>query len=140
MFLRNWILVADGSRARLIQASSDGLLHNLESFDDQRGRREPHELESDRSGQAAPGHSFEHTDPQRHAQQRFARHVAEIVNARQQDFDQLTLIAAPKTLGDLRHYLDRAVSEKVNLEINHDLTHLSLHELSVRLKSAAASR
>lgn len=39
--------------------------------------------------------------------------------------DRLIVVAAPKSLGDLREFFAEAVREKVHAEIDKDLTHLS---------------
>ena len=128
MLLRNWILVADGSQARLLQQAADHSLHLLDSWDDPRGRQQ---------FRWAPGDTFEHSDPQRHAQQEFARRLAETLNQRESEYFNLILVAAPRTLGDLRRCLEERVRQKVHLQIDRDWTHVSLHELPERLQKMA---
>ena len=50
-------------------------------------------------------------------------------------FDKLVLVAAPKTLGDLRDLLPDPVKAKVVAEIDKDLTKVPLHELPKHLDS-----
>lgn len=137
MLKASWILIADGSQARLMQQNQDGSLVLLESFENQSARREPHELESDKSGQASPGKTFEHTDPQRHAQETFAHDLAKMLHDRQNDFDKLTLVAGPKTLGHIRHNLTAQVRQKIQLEVDRDWTDVTLHDLPERLQKVA---
>lgn len=72
-----FILIADGSRARLLSQDLSGHLVELHSWDSQGSRREPHDLESDRSGQAGRGKEMEHADPQHRAKFLFASRLAE---------------------------------------------------------------
>lgn len=138
--LKSYVLISDGGRARLLQQSEDGSLHEMESWDHKKGRREPHELETDRAGQGMPGHTFEHEDPQRHAQQRFAHHLAGTLKLRLNEYDNLVVVAPPKMLGMLRHEFDKEVHQKVHTEIGHDWTHLSLHEVQPLLQKAVLSQ
>jgi protein required for attachment to host cells len=137
MLLSNWILVADGSRARLLQQQTDGQLVVLHEWDSPPARKHPGQLESDRSGQAAPGHTLEHSDPQFRHQRTFARDLAEYLNKHQEEYENLVLIAAPKTLGALRDDLNERVQRKVSLESSRDWTHLPLHELPERIQQLA---
>lgn len=140
MTLNTLILIADGSRARLLSQDPGGHLLELHSWDSQRSRQEPHDLESDRSGQAGPGKTMEHGDPQRRAKFLFASRVAEDLKTNMPDFDRMILVAAPKTLGDLRGELDDKILAKVEMQIDRDWTHFSLHELPEHLEKAISAR
>jgi len=137
MLLSSWVLVADGSRARLLQQATDGHLEVLQEWDSPAARQHPGQLESDRSGQAAPGHSLEHSDPQLSRQRTFARELAEYLNKHQEQFENLILVAAPKTLGALRDQLNERARRKISLESSSDWTHLPLHELPGRIQHLA---
>lgn len=52
----------------------------------------------------------------------------------QDAFDRIILVAAPKTLGDLRKVLKRQVHARVIAEINKDLTKLDIRALQEELK------
>lgn len=134
------ILIADGSRARLLSQDQSGHLVELQSWDSQRSRQEPHEVESDRSGQAGPGKTFEHSDPQRRAKFLFASRVAKDMKEKISSFDHLILVAAPKTLGDLRTELDDQILAKVEMQIDRDWTHISLHDLPEHLEKAVSAK
>jgi protein required for attachment to host cells len=64
-------------------------------------------------------------------EEHFAEHVARILNeaADKKEYQHLTLIAAPKFLGNLRHKLKKHTSELVTKEVNKDLTHMDEQEL-----------
>lgn len=49
-------------------------------------------------------------------------------------FDRLVLIAAPKTLGDLRQHLSKAVQVRITAEVSKELTKLNEKELLEELK------
>ncbi|MGH6943019.1 MAG: host attachment protein, partial [Geminicoccaceae bacterium] len=99
------------------------------------------EIASDRPGRsfdsAGQGrHAMEPpTDPQRYAKYAFARELAhrleEAVHAHR--FDRLVVVAAPRTLGDLRDLLPDAVKAKIVAEIDKDLTQVPVHDLSRHL-------
>jgi protein required for attachment to host cells len=77
------------------------------------------------------------TDPQRYAKYEFARELAErleeAVHAHR--FERLVLVAAPKTLGDLRELLPDPVKSRVVAEIDKDLTRVPLRDLPKHLGS-----
>jgi len=137
MLLDSWVLIADGSRARLLQQATDGGLQVLREWDEPAARRHPGQLESDRSGQAAPGHTLEHSDPQYTRQRSFARELAEYLNQHQEHFDNLIVVAAAKTLGALRDDINPRVARKISQETSADWTNLPLHELPGRLQQLA---
>lgn len=140
MTIHKLILIADGSRARLLSQDQRGHLLELHSWSSQRSRQEPHEVESDRRGQGGPGKTLENSDPQRRAKLFFASRVAKDLKDRISGFDHLILVAAPKTLGDLRAELDDQILAKVELQIDSDWTHVSLHELPEHLEKAVSAR
>ena len=75
------------------------------------------------------------TDPQRYAKFEFARDLAERLEdaVHRGRFARLMLIAAPKTLGDLRELLPESVKAKVVAEIDKDLTKVPRPELGKHL-------
>ena len=77
------------------------------------------------------------TDPQRYAKYAFARELAERLEeaAHGHRFDRLVLVAAPKTLGDLRELLPDPVKTKVVAEIDKDLTGVPLRDLPKHLEA-----
>jgi len=51
-------------------------------------------------------------------------------------FDQLAIIADPKTLGRLRRQMNKSLAGRVTKELNLDLAGLSLNELKPRIAAA----
>jgi protein required for attachment to host cells len=140
-----WVLIADGARARLLAQDKPfaALKPALQQEELTGSTAQSKEIGTDR-----PGRSFDSagqgrhamappTDPQRYAKFAFARELAERLEEAVHGgrFDRLVLVAAPKTLGDLRELLPGPVKAKVVAEIDKDLTKVPLHELPKHLDS-----
>ena len=146
-----WILIADGARARVLahdrksRTLSPAFPHEFtgstaqskEIASDRQGRS------FDSSGRGQPGdvgggrHALEpRTDPQRYAEYAFARDLAHHLEdaANNHRFDQLVLVAAPKTLGDLRELLPATVKKKISAEIDKNLTNVPERDLPKHLE------
>lgn len=140
-----WVLVADGARARVLAQGKpfEGLAPAFEQEEFTGTTARSKEIASDRPGRSFDSggqgrHAMEPpTDPQRYAKYAFARELAERLEqaANAHRFDELVLVAAPKTLGDLRELLPDSVKTKVVAEIDKDLTKVPLRELPKHLDS-----
>jgi protein required for attachment to host cells len=141
-----WVLIADGARARLLaQAKPFAPLEPaLEQEEFTGSMAQSKEIGSDRPGRSfdSSGLGGRHamvppTDPQRYAKFAFARELAERLEEAVHEgrFARLILVAAPRTLGDLRELLPGAVKAKVVAEIDKDLTHVPLRDLPKHLAS-----
>lgn len=140
--ITTWILVADGSQARI--ASHAGPGRGLEPvFEDlMRGRNLPgREIMADRPGRAFDSagrgrHAMEPvTDPRAHEQQTFIKEVADLLDkeSKQGRYDRLVIVAPPKALGYLRQELSDHVRAKVTGELDKDLIHVAIHDLAGHL-------
>jgi protein required for attachment to host cells len=126
-----WVLVADGARARgFARHGTDGSLvaipdgtfvHEVERVSamgvDRPGRvRE--------SADTAHHAIAPHVDWRREGKRGFAHSLAEWLEdrARHRAFDHLVLVAAPRTLGDLRAALGTNARERLAGELAKDLT------------------
>jgi protein required for attachment to host cells len=140
-----WILIADGARARLLAQDKpfEALKPALEQEQLTGSTAQSKEIGSDRPGRAFDSagqgrHAMApSTDPQRYAKFAFARELVErledaLHGAR---FQHLVLVAAPKTLGDLRELLPPPVKAKVVAELDKDLTHVPVRDLPRHLAS-----
>lgn len=146
--LRTWILIADGARARVLEPKgSDHQMIEVEGLDFSSDHAATHDLVTDRQGRSyssqGPGRSAieAHSDPHRELKTTFANHLAEIL-AREQaagHFHRLILIAAPATLGDLRHALSDAVRNTVVGELASDLTKTPNSQIAGHLKELPLS-
>ncbi len=113
---QTWILVGDGSHARLFQVDAvDPAWHLVRTI----SREHSHER---------TGRTDSHEDRGEHD---FARKlVAELETARQAGtFQRLVLVAPPKFLGQLRGELQTSLSALVTKSVAHDYTQMSNDEL-----------
>lgn len=140
---RTWILIADGSRARLFLSQGHGT--DLQPALDQEFigvNRPSREIGSDHPGRAFDSagqgrHAMEPpTDPHRYEKQRFANEIAGILDAARckGSFDHLVIIAPPQALGDLRAQLSAGVRKMVAGELAKDLTKVPVHQLAGHLR------
>ncbi len=141
---RLWIVVADGARARFFRA--DGSDHTIRPFHEELydpARRKGSELVADRPGRTQNRihdqgrHAMEpDTDPRRVEKERFARAIAAFLaqGHREGRFNELMLVAAPRTLGDLRAALDPQVAALVRHELAKDMTTLPDTEIEAQLR------
>ena len=137
--MKTYILIADGSRARLLsRTTEEPQILQLEDWDHEAGRLPEHLTQSDDLGSTV-GQGTHHSsmtasnDPKRHSQHVFAKKLAEFLKHDCNLYDQLMVVAAPKFLGDLRKEFDGVVSRKVVAELGKDLTRVSLHDLESHL-------
>ncbi|MCE2991828.1 MAG: host attachment protein [Candidatus Jidaibacter sp.] len=128
-----WIVVADGSKARLY--SSYKSRHNLKlinKLESDKARVHSHSLGSDK-----PHGIFELNTPEskvdlhHQEEQHFSRQITAILNqgATANEFQSLILIAPPKFLGYLRHTLSVHATILLSKEIHKDLTSSKEEEL-----------
>jgi len=137
-----WILVSDASRARVYENEGGG-----GEFKDVLGRDFIHDNRPSRGiASDKPGRSFDSSGQGRHSMEQandphsferfvFARELAQMLeeHRKEQDFDQLVIVAPPKMLGDLRAAFTRGVEALIAGEINKDLTKVPIHELPAHL-------
>jgi protein required for attachment to host cells len=137
-----WILIADGAKARVVEQDKESRRYRPAFEEAHFGTTaQSKEIASDRPGRsfdsAGEGrHAMEpSTDPQRYAKLSFARDLADRLTqaANRQEFDRLILVAAPRTLGDLRSVLPDSVKAKVVVEIDKDLTNTPDQDLGRHL-------
>lgn len=135
---KRWVLVADGARARIFVMDHTHLENALgEDFVGER-------LKESDLGTSRPGRSFEsgysgrhayqpHTDWHQHQKDVFAKELCDILEKAcdkpKPDFDELIIVAPPKSLGDIRGHLGDKTLTRVVYEIPKDVTKLSEFEL-----------
>lgn len=138
-----WIVIADGAKARVVQQDKDSRTYRpaFEEAHYGAAHAPSREIASDRPGRTFDSggegrHAMEpSTDPQRHAKLSFARDLATRLGdaANRREFDRLILVAAPRTLGDLRALLPDSVKSRITVEIDKDLTNTPDRELGRHL-------
>jgi protein required for attachment to host cells len=120
---RLWVVVADGANARILKdvtAAGHGEELVLQAQQARLG-----EIVSDRAGRsfASVGSRRSaielHSDPVRDGERAFAGEIAKRLreHAMAGDFDALAIVAAPRTLGDLRE----AIPVRIRRTITHEL-------------------
>ena len=132
-----WYLVADGARARLFQTSQlDGELEETDVYVNEYGRVQNRDLDRDRPGRIAKGGerraSMEDDDgPREHEEKRFAKRLAEQLNAafKRRDFERLGIIAAPKALGRIKGELNDEVLDALVGTSSKNLTRSSRDDI-----------
>lgn len=139
---RTWVLIADGSRARILEQVGKGArLSEVEG-----SRIEIHippsrDIVSDKQGSTmVSGGAVRHaytpqTDPHREAKRHFLERVAEHLKGRLDAgaFDELIVVAPPQALGDLRAAFDPHLADRVVHEVAKDLTKVPDHEIAGHL-------
>lgn len=136
-----WILIANASRARLLQRELGCPLVVIHSFDHPKSRSMASELGDDRAGQekadrAFGGSAYEpRMDPKEKEHLRFARELADYLEqqAQQGGFKSLALYASSPFLGELKSALGTATAGLVVATHDLDLTSVGLVELDQRI-------
>lgn len=140
---RVWAVVADGARARILKNighSTDASMISLEAdktpvgelMSDQAGRTFS-SVGNSRSAMAAA------SDPVRENEKAFADQLSTLLekSRRENAIDSLIVVAAPRTLGDLRLTMSPQLQKIVDVESNKDLTGLpskALYEAVEKLR------
>jgi protein required for attachment to host cells len=142
---KTWIFIGDGSRARIVeQTGVGGDLAPVPGRAFEIHVPPTRELGTERPARRGgrgmtPRHGVApRVDWHRAAEREFADRMADALSraARRHAFDNLVLVAPPKTLGELRRRLTPAARRTVSAEIAKDLTHVGLHELPPHLAGA----
>ena len=140
---KQWILVANGSLARLFSRTGAGdPLVALETIDFPEGRLKHRELERDRQGHessdnsSAAAHFEPHTTTHRKMLHQFARELAARLEEGLADgeYDALWLTASNPFLGELKTTLSRAVANRLQWTHDADFTGLDVGTLEIRLR------
>lgn len=137
--LRIWVLVADGSRARILRnvVTHGEPAEPLEELVFSSPIKQLREIMSDKQGRsvatAGPRRSAieYHSDPVNEERRAFAAMLVPVLDAHHAagDFDRLAIIAAPRTLGDLRQVLSENLKSITIAEVPKDLTKLTVLDL-----------
>ena len=142
--LRTWVLIADGARARILE--NHGPEHGMAAVDGMEftgDHSATHDLVTDRQGRSfssqGPGRSAieARTDPHRDLKTKFAHRLADVLASEleQDRYHRLIIVAAPATLGDLRHAISDKVRATIVGEVAHDLTKTPNNEVSGHIKA-----
>ena len=125
------VLVTDGRKTLFFRNEGDRNQIDLrtEAHDERDDADFARDLATDAPGvsfqSAGEGHStYEETDFKQLEEDRWAHEAADQVNKRalSNDFDELVIIAPPKTLGELRKKLHKETEKRVVAEIAKEMT------------------
>lgn len=139
-----WIVMADGSRARIVKPREEGAGFDVVSdLTSDEARVPTREINADRPGRTQESvgsahHAIEpRHDPHRQRKAAFVRSIADRLNhaAGKKLFDALILFAPPRCLGELRQALDDATRGKIRAASPKDITKLPLAELPQHLEA-----
>ena len=128
--LRTWILVADGSHARVfLSLGLEEPLQLVQELEHPESRAKGQDLFTDKP-RLEP-----YTLPKDHEAGIFARQLAGMLDlaCSRNEYDQLVIVAPPNFLGPLRKNLTKQVQLRVIDEIAKDLVALAPQELEQRL-------
>lgn len=137
-----WIVVADRTEARLFESKGAGMgaLQHMRDIPHPEGRLRTRDMEADKSGRMSDSFGTRHAlsphhDPEERHAQKFAHHLAEILNKGRNDhaYQKLILVAEPGFLGDLSGALDKHTSALVEKAVGKDLMHVGENELPQHL-------
>lgn len=126
-----WVLVADGTHARLFHnVGKQGALQ-LKQAD----LIQPDMI--DEQGQGPSGQRPPEASPEQTDEATFAKQLAHRLNAAalKQEFEHLFLVADPKTLGEIRPQLHTETSKRITGELTKTLTNSSLVDIEKILKA-----
>lgn len=134
-----WVLAADNSRARVFETTRRNILEKeIETMDHPASRQSNQDIITDRPGRTSHPSSGEQrkaymptTDPKKHEVQLFAKEVGEMINkaAIERKYDKIYILAPPSFLGMLRNELNNNTKEKINGEIDKNVTQLKMEEI-----------
>lgn len=124
------VLVTDGRKMLFLRNEGDENQIDLRvERHDQRDDAPDRALSTDEPGRVfqsgTTGRSaYEETDFHQLEEDRWAHQAAERVNSRalSNDYDDLVIIAAPRTLGELRRKLHKETEKRLILEIDKEMT------------------
>jgi protein required for attachment to host cells len=126
----SFVLVADGKKMLFFRNEGDEAFPKLEIERKQEQENPPtQEQKTDEAGASAASygskrHSYSETDFHQLEEDRFAAEAAEMLKRRalRNEYDQLIVVAPPRTLGELRKHYHKEVEKRLAAEIAKDLT------------------
>ena len=142
-----WIIVADGSRARVLANDGPGKgLRPALAGEFHHDLPPTRALGTEKPGRTAPSVGTNrsaiepHVDWHEFEKEKFSQEMAGLLNdaAEKKSFHDLIIVAPPRTLGTLRQALSPKTSDQIRAEIAKDLTQVPLQEMPDHLKDVIA--
>lgn len=131
------VIVADGRKILFLRNKGDEGQINLrtEAHNEREGAKD-HEIKSDGPGLTSQSAGYgrpamDETDFHQLEEDRWAKEVADIINKRalSNDFDTLGVIAAPKTMGELRKHWHQEVQRRIVVELPREMTNRPINDI-----------
>lgn len=144
MAQRDWVLIANATRASVYERAAGGQLRLVRSFEHMLSRERSAQLGDDKAGREVNpsgfgGAAFEpRADLHRKERQRFANELAAFLDqeAQADTFASIAIFAADPFLGELRRELRPACMRRLSTAQGPDLTHVGIAELPKRIGKA----
>ena len=146
--VRTWALIADGSRARILEnsghehvwANVDGMIFasgHSATFDLVSGELLP----ADGIAGSSRSTNAPQSDPHGEQKTRFARQLCNVLadGLERDAYEHLVIAAPPAMLGILRRVLSNKVRARIIGEFDHDLTKIPMAEMADHLKPISIS-
>ncbi len=136
-----WIVVADSSRARILNARTASKIEEIMNFAHPEGRLHEQELTTDLPGKdankGAPGkHGFQDKiEPKQQEAIDFAKQIARYIDDAldENKFEQLMIVAEPSFLGIFRKQLSDEVRDRISFELDKNITTHSVDDICKHL-------
>lgn len=142
-----WILIADGTQARVLEHNGPGKgLTTIKGLDWSIEPLQSQEIDSDKPGRgrsstgSARSAMEPKTDPAQHREAEFVRSVASVLDKKALEgaYDRLVVAAAPIALGNLRKVMSDHVKKTIVAELDKDLTNIPTPSIDKHLDGIIA--
>ncbi|MEA3412038.1 MAG: host attachment protein [Pseudomonadota bacterium] len=137
-----WVLVADSTRARLMEAENAiGPLREIETLVHPESRLHERDINTDSPGRAFDSggqgrHAMgQHVGAKEHEAGTFVRDISHRLDRGRKsgDLKQLVIVAAPALLGLLRKHMSAETARLITLELDKNITQMDISELRAHL-------
>ncbi len=138
---KNWIIVANGSIARMLErnAEDENQWTELKCLLHPEGRLHGTDLAAGEIRHSIAGRAglARRLEPKQHARKEFAQRVSELLrhHVNHNEIESLVIFASNPFLGELLAHLDAETRKLLHASHPVDLTHLNLTELTQRFTS-----
>lgn len=138
---KTWIVVADGARASIFNYQGPNEpLAQVEGGALEHINEPTRELVSDKQGRVFQSADGTYSagdfpiDPHELEKVRFAGEIVDYLQKHSAGYERLILVSPPKMLGELRRQLPKTLKDRVDGEINKELTNLPVEQLPRHLR------
>jgi len=145
---RTWVVVADGAVAQLYVSNDEAtalVASELPGLEAEETHRHARDVTSDRPGRSfsSAGGGTRHAIEPQHDYHKMEKHKFTAAVAKALDsacaahaFDQLVLVAPPRTVGEMRTLLSKRVQARLGQVVAKDMTKASVADLWPRVERA----